>query len=302
MRKIFLLIYLISFFSFTLQLLAQKRSKNASISQRRGGQASSASSPFAQTQMWIGLKGGLNMGKANPTDRYSVFTSTVSTDENKVFEKQYDNFGKKGFQFGLILNFNFYKYFTISFQPEINSQNFGYQNHYTWAGQNNNSLDLIQKHRFQLSYIDLPLLVRFDIVRTRFRPYLQGGAFYSRLLKADKFVEVTSTDNASGAKNPISNTNPIVGAKDLFLKAQWGLIAGAGVNYDLGNVRLGLDAFYKIGMNNITNSSNRFSDDRTTSIGDVLDGMKLQNIEVSFSVIFPMKYLETGMFKGVRPK
>ena len=302
MRKLFLLIYLTFLIASAQQLFAQKRSKNASISKRQGGRGASESSPFAQTQMWVGLKGGLNMGKAIPTERYAVFTSTISEDADKTFEKEYDSFGKKGYQFGLILNFNFYKFITISFQPEINSQNFGYKNHYIWAGQGNNSLDLVQKHRFQLNYLDLPLLVRFDVVRTRFRPYLQGGAFYSRLLKADKFVEVTSTDNASGANNPISNTYPVIGAKDLFLKAQWGLIAGAGVNYDLGNVRLGLDAFYKIGMNNITNSSTRFSDDRTTSIGDALDGMKLRNIEVSFSIIFPMKYLETGAFKGVRPK
>ncbi|MDZ7647887.1 MAG: hypothetical protein U5K54_12280 [Cytophagales bacterium] len=49
----------------------------------------------------------------------------------------------------------------------------------------------------------------------------------------------------------------IVGAKDLF-DSYWGIMAGAGVNYNLGNVRVVLDASYWKGMSNITNIDNRF--------------------------------------------
>jgi hypothetical protein len=302
MKKSLLIFLLISL--LTVEGFSQRRPNNGKHfyqGRQKQIQKGSSGGPFADTQLWLGLKGGINYGKAVPTERYAVFTSTVSQDLNKDYEKSYDAFGQNGYQFGMIFNFNFLKYLSLSFQPEYQSFKFGYTNKYIWSGTNNNAVQLNQHHRFTLNYVELPLVVRFDFMRKRFRPYLQAGGFYRTLTKADKNVDYTSLDKASGAQNPIENTYPTVGANDLFIKSNLGLLGGIGVNYDLGNVRLGLDAFYKIGMTNITNEKNRFSDDRLTSIGDTPDGMKVQNISVSFSVIFPMKYLEISSFKRVNP-
>ena len=297
MKKTFLLF-------LTLNLLAAgafAQRKPFYKSRQQQAQKASAGGAFGETQLWLGLKGGINFAKALPSERYAVFTSTVSDDLNKDFEKNYDNFSSNGYQFGMVFNFNFLKFLSLSFQPEYQSFKFGYENKYKWAGTGSNSVILTQHHRFTLNYLELPLVVRFDVLRKRFRPYLQGGAFYRTLLKADENVDYTSLDNASGAKNPIENTYPTIGANDLFIKSGIGLMGGVGMSYDLGNVRLALDAFYKFGFNNITNEKNRYSDDRLTSTGDVLDNMKIRNIAVSFSVVFPMKYLETSFFKRVAP-
>lgn len=256
--------------------------------------------PFFNTQLWLGIKFGGNLARATPTERYAVFTSTLP-DDALAFEKTYDGYGQASSQIGLVSTFNFKKYFSISFQPAYKTLHFGYQNQYNWAGQANNSVQLTQQHRVAMSYVDLPLLMRFDVFRTRFRPYLQGGLFYSRLAKADKFTTINSYDQASGAVNPIENTSPVIGAKRLFINSQWGWIGGVGVSYDVGNVRLGLDAAYKQGLNNITNAPNRYTDDRLTSTGDVMDDLKLNNVEISFSCVFPMKFLIVKNFRSVKP-
>ena len=86
----------------------------------------------------------------------------------------------------------------------------------------------------------------------------------------------------------------IVGARDLYHKGYWGVLGGVGADYNLGNVRLVLDIRYQAGISNITNTSNRFSNDRLSGIGDALDDMKLNNIVISGGVLFPLRFLGTG--------
>ena len=147
-------------------------------------------------------------------------------------------------------------------------------------------------HEQKVEFADLPLLVKYDITGSRLRPYVQVGIYYSLLINAIKTVTVTGTDFASGGTNPLNSDPVIVGTKDLFTN-YWGLIGGAGVTYQLGNVRLVLDASYRYGMSNIVNAKNRFSNDRLSGIGDAQDDLKLHNIMVTAGVLFPMRFLST---------
>ena len=82
----------------------------------------------------------------------------------------------------------------------------------------------------------------------------------------------------------------IVGVKDMY-DNYWGLMAGMGLNYHLGNVRLVLDASYWKGMSNITNVDNRYGNDMLAGIGDAPDDLDLNNIVISAGVLFPMRFL-----------
>lgn len=101
-------------------------------------------------------------------------------------------------------------------------------------------------------------------------------------------------DYASGGTNQFAYEPIIVGAKDLFAKNNWGMIGGAGVNYNLGNVRLNFDVMYRYGMTNITSTKNRNSNDRLAGVGDAMDDMTLNNISVSIGCLFPMRFLSSG--------
>jgi hypothetical protein len=257
--------------------------------------------PFADSQMWLGLKGGVNTAKVVPSKRYAVFESTQSAEANKDFNKEYDSFGQLNFQFGLVATYSFNRFLSLSLQPTYSNLYFVYRNQYKWAGQANNYVELKQNHRFQLTYLEVPLLVKIDLLHSRFRPYIQGGAFYGRMIKAEKFITTTSLDNASGAVNPLENTTPNIGARDLFIRSNWGWLGGAGFSYDIGNVRVSLEGIYKMGQNNITNEKNRYTVDQLTSVGDVMDSMKLRNIECYVTVLFPMKFLQKSGFNKVDP-
>ncbi|WP_448529788.1 outer membrane beta-barrel protein [Raineya sp.] len=252
---------------------------------------------FDDSQWWIGIHAGVNLGKALPLKRYDVLEFTNGNSVNK----EYDGFRRLGLQAGARVDFNFLTNFSASFQPTYNNMNVGYEVAYQWQGQDNNFLDLRYNHRIRLNYLELPLLVRFDVLRQAFKPYVQGGIGYGMLIKADKYIEIESFDRASGANNPIQNESPVIGAKNLFITSQWIWYLGGGISTELGNVRLGLELNYKQGLNNITNRLNRYSDQRMIGVLDALDDMTLQNIQMEFYCVFPMKFLQVSSFRRVRP-
>jgi hypothetical protein len=119
------------------------------------------------------------------------------------------------------------------------------------------------------------------------------GINYSFLINANKKVTIENIDYASGGVNTYSKEPIIIGAKDLFTN-YWSLTAGAGLNYNLGNVRIVLDASYWKGMSNVTNTNHRYSNDRLSGIGEAQDDLKLNSIVISLGVLFPMRFLSNS--------
>jgi hypothetical protein len=255
--------------------------------------AKEAQNSFLDKQWWIGLKIGPNLTKATPDMRYSILTPTNYA--AVLNDKTYDGFKQLGSQATLEITFN-YKGIGFSFQPTYRLSRFNYTNQFTWNNSENptESLLLNYAHEHMVDYADLPLIVKYDFTRNQLRPYIQTGIFYSLLVNATKEVKITGTDYASGGTNEFSSEPLIIGAKDLFYKGYWGIIAGTGLHYNLGNVRLVLDASYRIGMSNITDTEKRFSNDRLSGIGDALDDMKTDNWVVSIGCLFPMRFLSTS--------
>lgn len=259
-------------------------------------------SPFFHQQWWIGIKGGLTAAKAVPQERFSVFQALNNT-SGLSFEKEYLNhaFATPSTMIGLMGTYTFWRNFSVSLQPTYTNLGFGYTTSYQWEGEDGNAISLDQTHRMTLSYINIPVLFRYDIFRAKIRPYVQAGAFYGRMLKAEKSMEVESFDAASGAVDPVANTAPTIGAEDLFIRTNIGWLAGAGVNYDMGSLRLGLEINYQQGFKNISDRRNRFSDHRMTGVGDVMDDMVLRNWEAAITLQFPLKFLDTGAFQPAQP-
>ena len=79
------------------------------------------------------------------------------------------------------------------------------------------------------------------------------------LINANKSVSITGIDNAAGGVNEFKEESITIGAKDLFAKNHWGIMGGAGLNYNLANnVRLNLDVLYRHCMSNIVSTDNRY--------------------------------------------
>jgi len=283
MRLLPLIIVLVVSFSGQ----AQSKRKPGSLASKPSQQ-----NKFLEKQWWLGFKAGINLAKASPINRYTVMTPTNYA--LALTDKSYDSFGKLGSQATLEATF-YYKGFSFSVQPTYRHSRFTYSNQYQWDNPENTAerLTLQYDQEQKIDYADFPLIVKYDILRNKLRPYVQAGIFYSMLINANKSVQVTGTDYASGGINQFSYDPVIVGAEDLF-ENYWGIMAGLGLDYNLGNVRVVLDASYWKGMSNITNVDNRYGNDRLVGIGDAQDDLDLNNIVISAGVLFPMRFLSNS--------
>jgi len=253
---------------------------------------------FSKTQFYIGLRGGISFTKANVINRYSSFVSINNPDEN--YEKSYSNYKKLGAFVGMEFDF-YFKGFTASFQPNYRREIYSYSNTYQWVDANDASNFLaLQYHQdTRLDYIELPLFIKYDILKKKFRPFVQIGFYYAMLNGATKHLVVDGTDNASGTSRNFTLQDDIVGAKDLFITSSIGMAYGLGFSYKVGNVRLILDATFRKGLNNISNVNNRYSANTLTGAGDVSDDVTVDNLAFSFGCLFPMKFLTSSEYKAV---
>lgn len=265
-------------------------------SQGRRGKSAYAKPPnmankdFLNKQWWIGLKAGTNLADAALDESFQIISPT-NYDVLEI-SKQYDHFNKIGSHATVEISFC-YKQFSVSLQPTYRHSRFTYSNAFVWSDPENTSsrLELTYDQEQKIDYTEIPLLFKYDVVSTQWRPYVQVGAFYSFLVNAVKSVGISGVDYASGGSEPFVSNPVVVGAADLFARHYWGLVAGAGVNYHFGNIRLNLDFQYAKGMSNINSHENRFSNDRLSGIGDALDDIRLNDLSVSFGCLFPMRFL-----------
>jgi hypothetical protein len=158
-------------------------------------------------------------------------------------------------------------------------------------------MDYEQKQK--LEYLDFPIVIKYDILKENLRPFVQLGAYYSSLVNANKEIEISGTDFASGGEDPFTRPTIIVGAKDIFLGSNIGLISGVGLNYDQWNVRFMFDVNYRFGLNNITDRANRFSDNRLAGAGDALDDMSRDNLTMNLGVLFPLRFISKDFSSGL---
>lgn len=256
---------------------------------------SSAQSKFLDKQFWLGFKAGVNLSQPDVMARYSVLAPTNYAPAQT--DKSYKSFSMMGSQATLEFTFSF-KGISISAQPTYRSSQFEYSNEFKWTGNSaTQQLNLLFKQQQKLDYADLPLLVKYEFAGGNLRPHIQLGIYYSILVNANKSVTVSGSDNASGGTNTFENEPVVVGAKDLFTN-NWGLSGGAGLNYNVGNVRIVFDALYYKGMSNIANVNNRFSNDRLSGIGDAQDDLKTNHLVFQIGCLFPLRFL-SNEFKSL---
>lgn len=249
---------------------------------------------FLNKQWWLGFKAGPNWSKVSVDKSYSAIAPTNY--EFNTIAKKYKNFDLVGSQAALEVTF-YFRGFSASFQPTYQTSRFLYTNTYEWTSEiettNHVRLDFEQEQKVE--HAILPLVIKYDITGNKIRPYVQIGIYASLLLDAGKEVTIKGIDNAAGGENEFRDESIIIGAKDLFAKNHWGLMGGAGLNYNLGNnVRLNVDVLYRYGMSNIVSTKNRYGSDRLSGVGDVMDDLSLDNLAISVGCLFPLRFLSSG--------
>lgn len=244
------------------------------------------------TQGWIGIKVGANFSAPRAGNAFDVFSFTTEPFADNA-ETRYEQYKTAGYQFGFTAGFEFLPYLSANIEPVFINYRYSYAVNYYWASveDQTKNVSINYEHQNQLQYIEVPFTLKFELLHNKVKPYLQGGIYWGILLNATKDVTESLTDNASG--NAIFETHHYAGnVKTLYESSQWGVVAGAGCTYNVGNARVGLQLNYKIGMKNIANAGTRFEDSQFVSgTFDAHDDLTLDNIALSMIVIMPLKFI-----------
>lgn len=253
---------------------------------------------FLDTQWWLGMKTGLNLTEAVPQKRYAIF-SPVNYEVDDL-QKTYGQFNRIAMQAGLEVTF-YHKGFSFSFQPNYNRQVFDYFNTYTWAHPElpEQSIELRYDHQVSLDFIELPLIIKYDVLRKgKIRPFVEAGGYYGILVGAVKDIATSGSDKASGSQHDFEGEKMVMGVKNLFRPSAYGVLGGVGVNYDLWKIRVVLDVVYRHGLNTITSGSNRYANHNLSGMGAVLDDISLNNLSCNIGFLFPLRFISSD-FKAI---
>jgi hypothetical protein len=165
----------------------------------------------------FGIKGGVNLGTFGGADKPSDLKYRMGIA------------GGISYRIGLIAG--------LSIQPEVMyiQKGFVYEVN-TLQG----IYTINVKHTAMFDYIDIPILVKFNLPIPVFSPYIEGGVSYGILLSA-KYKKENST-NQPGVASESSETD----YKDFVTKNDLSIVVGAGFDLSI----LEIDARYMIGTKN----------------------------------------------------
>lgn len=251
---------------------------------RRGG------NPFLRSQWYLGFFGGANLAKSIPSETYSVLTKLPGQQQEST--EEHSGFTRIGSQAGLVFQYSS-NGFNISINPGIHSINIQHKSSAQWADSSDpdNTVNVMYMHDTRLNYFEFPLSFHYDILKDKLRPYVGLGGYYGILINASRTIRRSGVDRASGGAGNFTDQPLTIGLKDQFITSSVGIFGHIGASYDPGNIRLFIDLGYKMGLNNITNSENRFNNNDLASIGEAMDDIKLQNLYLNLGVAFPLKFI-----------
>jgi hypothetical protein len=250
---------------------------------------------FLKTQWWLGIRGGANFTNVTPINRFSGF-NPINYDE-EALEKTYKSFENPGFHVGMDVTF-YHAGFSISTFPSFFINNLAYESERVWVG--DSEFDRYETNYAvdqSITYIDIPVAVKYDILQNKVRPFVMAGAFYSFRFAANKEVNIRETDYASGSPQSYDRATINLNNPEEF-KNNWGVLGGVGVSFDFWNIRTIIDFQYRHSFNSVVNASERFKETEFSAFGELQDDYSLQNYSGSISFVFPLRYIDS-QFKAL---
>lgn len=243
---------------------------------------------------FLGVYGGVNYSLPKITEKHSVLTSMSSSEE--VFEKDYDKLFQNGsHQFGMYFLYGMTNRFSLVFQPAYYTYRYKYQTSYSWSDTvNYMNFEREMHHDQQLYYFSLPVLVRWDMTKRKFSPYLQLGVYTDLRHRASKSIGYDPIIDGELNKGSLTETERAM-ATDHINKVDVGLVGGIGLSYFSKYFVIGLESNFRYGFLPLINDRNRYAD-LTGFTGqhlDVPDQLLMRNINFQIKLLFPIDNLRT---------
>ena len=240
---------------------------------------------FLRTQWFLGFKFGGNLSPASSKTSVTGF-SPINYDAEEL-EKDFSP--EWGGHAGIDVTF-YTKGFSFSVQPNYRRQAYSYQTSFEWQG-DANTYSSDQNIEQRLDYVDLPLLIKYDLFGRSIRPFVGAGLYYSILTTAEKRVKIRSSDTSNDVPVDLGTQSFTLGNKASFKDNVTGWQVGAGFSWDPGNVRLILDVVYRDSFGGVSDDNAQFAENQLAGIGDVDDEISLRNVNVSLSFLFPLRFI-----------
>lgn len=246
---------------------------------------------FLDTQWWLGLRAGSNLTRPSSQGSFSVL-SGIDYEADRL-AKNYEIFQSPGIQLGLDLTY-YHRGLSIGLLPSFKRYQYRYLNALNWITATE-TFETKYEVDQSLDFLEVPLVLKYEVMKSgNLRPFVQAGFQWAFTLGARKSLSVTHQEGtpaeSSGGSLAIDTKNDFQGFA--------ALLAGLGVNYDIGNIRTTLDISYHHGLTRIINEGQLFAESQLIALGDINDDIRLQNIQASISFLFPLRFIDTTFKSG----
>jgi len=215
-----------------------------------------------------------SLGLSGSAGLNSSFLTIGTPYEISDYTKTYS--AKAGYQLGIFGGYNLNRHIDVGLGIYDSYKNYGIS--YTTNGFDVNVNE-------KLSYIEVPLTVKYTFGKGRLKPYLEIGAYEGFLISANSDFNETYT--LTGEK--FSDNN--VSSDSRRNKTNFGVLGGVGLTYKVGSGHFVLDVRYCDGLTNIINGSNRYADENIYFKYYYLDDdLSISNLLVSVGYVYYVNY------------
>ena len=185
----------------------------------------------------IGIKAGMNLTTPNSFVPYGVYNTGGNTGNYKAF---------MNVQFGFNADVYLNKKFSIGADLLLSLKKYQYKN---------TLLDYSELTAKETQmWLELPVVLKYTMGQKKARFYLQGGGAVSMILSSkSNIIRKESNTQSNEAIGPDINMRSM---RNTF---NYSLVGGAGVRYKAGYGYVVLDVKYMYGLNNISNTNQKYS-------------------------------------------
>lgn len=263
---------------------------SASATGQRGPKKPPGSKSFLDTQWWLGIRAGSTFAHPVVGQVFSSFSPINYQLSDR--EKAYESWGNPGLMAGIDIIF-YHKGFSIGLQPNYKKLQYGYSQLQMWNQSDGTPAltTMITIHQ-DIHYLEAPLMVKYDVIQSgKVRPFVQVGWQQSFLLDAQQEATMRQTDYTTATTQSYTDGSFRFGNKPSFRHFS-GFLGGMGVNLDYFNIRTIVEANYQMGLNPITAKRLPYQENELVSLGVAQDELTLQQINISVSFVFPLRYID----------
>jgi hypothetical protein len=235
----------------------------------------------------VGFRGGINFSQPLVMNSNEVIQSP---DNAPAFEKDYTPlFSNIGYQYAFVVMVYLKQSTSLSFEPSVSTYNYRYKTINGWTN-GADALDYIEfsaSHKNGIGYLELPVVLRHEFGGNRLIPFVSLGVFYGIRINGQKRVETTVIRNTGTVSIPYESTTSVSDNAGTYIHSRFGISPGIGVFYPMGPVKLMLGIDVGLGLNNIVNESQRYSNTTTTAgMYDIQDDIRLSSLNINIGILF----------------